>query len=164
MNREELRLERLDEPRKGWPEGPWKHEPDLVRWRDGDFVLVVLRTRLGSLCGYVGVPERHPWHGLDYDAVPVDAPGGLTFAAEGDEHRAPPSTEEPLTEAEEAQAMLVGSRSWWYLGFDCAHSFDYVPGLGIGNRDDYREVGYVVTEVTKILDAAKLADRVGRGR
>jgi hypothetical protein len=36
-----------------------------------------------SLCAYVGVPEEHPLAGFDYESLPVDCHGGLTFASKG---------------------------------------------------------------------------------
>jgi hypothetical protein len=40
----------------------------------------MVRNRVGGLCGYVGVPGGHPFHGKGYDDLPVVVHGGLTFA------------------------------------------------------------------------------------
>jgi hypothetical protein len=37
----------------------------------------------GGVNGYARIPEGHPWSGLDYDEIDVEAPGGLTFARDG---------------------------------------------------------------------------------
>jgi hypothetical protein len=37
------------------------------------------------LCAYVGVPESHPLAGQNYDDLPIQCHGGLTFAAKGGE-------------------------------------------------------------------------------
>lgn len=72
---------------------------------------LVIRNQLGSLCGYVGVPYGHPYfrkNYYDYDYyIPVH--GGITFSRFG----WPPLFKNGL----------------WYIGFDCAHFGDYVPGL-----------------------------------
>lgn len=51
----------------------------------------------GAVNGYVQVPQGHPWHGLDYDEIDVEAHGGLTFARDG------------------------------WIGFDTLHAWDYWP-------------------------------------
>lgn len=69
--------------------------------------------------GYVIIPEGHPLHGLDYDSIPVDVHGGLTWSCSGEEFKelisAGGGTEEELTEED-----LKG----WVVGFDTAHYGD----------------------------------------
>lgn len=52
----------------------------------------------GAVNGYARVPEGHPWHGLDYDDIEADAPGGLTYSTGG------------------------------WIGFDTLHAWDAWPG------------------------------------
>ena len=59
---------------------------------------VVIAHDMGHRCGYVGVPEDHPWHGKGYDDVDLDVHGGLTYADARDD-------------------------LWWF-GYDCAHLGD----------------------------------------
>ncbi len=48
--------------------------------------------------GYVKLPKNHKYYGVDYDNIPVDAPGGLTYSEQdGDE---------------------------WVVGFDTMHSWN----------------------------------------
>ena len=67
-----------------WGPGPWQDEPDKEQWADEatGYPCLIVRNRLGALCGYVGVPEGHPWHGKDYDDIEPcpDVHGGLTYA------------------------------------------------------------------------------------
>ena len=72
---------------------------------DGDLLGGTIKA--GWYCGYVAVPEDHPVYGKDYDDVPVDVHGGLTFAERSDD-KYPVKTKENL---------------WWF-GYDCAHSGD----------------------------------------
>ena len=58
----------------------------------------VIAHHMGHRCGYVGVPEDHPWHGKGYDEVDLDVHGGLTYADARDD-------------------------LWWF-GYDCAHAGD----------------------------------------
>jgi hypothetical protein len=153
--------------KSSWADGPWQAEPDKEQWADEATGLPCLlkRNPLGALCGYVGVSEGHPWHGQGYspgysgecddtelppalralDAVEVH--GGLTYAdscqdgPEGETicHVAAPGEPEPL---------------WWF-GFDCAHAFDYCPGMearsqairasspALAGADIYRTADYV---------------------
>lgn len=60
--------------------GPWKDEPDRVEWRCLGFPCLIVRNNSGALCGYVGVPPAHPWHGKKYDEVGAEVHGGLTYS------------------------------------------------------------------------------------
>jgi hypothetical protein len=95
-------------------EGPWLDEPDRVEWRAHGFVCLVVRGPVGALCGYVGVPPGHPWHGQGYDDVEAEAHGGLTYA----EHCAGHVCHVPAPGEPE---------HLYWLGFDCAHMHDYAP-------------------------------------
>jgi hypothetical protein len=131
----------------GWPDGPWRDEPDKKQWRDpatGLACLVVRSEHSGALCGYVGVTPGHPLYGRGYDDADVSVHGGLTFAGAcrpgGDEsvgicHRPEPGEPDHV----------------WWLGFDCAHLFDLAPGMTryMSVPDTvYRDLAYVEEQVT----------------
>ena len=152
-----------------WGPGPWLDEPDKMQWPDpatGLPCLIVRNTHVtGSLCGYVGVPDTHPWHGKDYNDLPdygPDVHGGLTFAA-------------PCTETDDETSHICHvpdpgepDNVWWF-GFDCGHSGDLSPAMearhrsspfgatvyGGGYRETYKTIAYVREEVTKL--AAQIA-------
>jgi hypothetical protein len=71
--------------RDGWPRGPWDNEEDSYEWRDEDTGLpcLIIRNSLGALCGYVGVPPWHPFHGCkddgSSDVGSMDVHGGVTY-------------------------------------------------------------------------------------
>lgn len=103
----------------------------------------VVRTRFGHRCGYVAVPEGHPWHGKGYDD-PVATTGpdldGLTVesafenlgvitafvagSSEGGIDR--------LAATPAGQVLVHGGVTYagpakdggWEFGFDCAHLDD----------------------------------------
>lgn len=151
----------------GWGQGPWQHEPDKVQWKDEPTGLDCLAVRGpgGHWCGYVGVPEGHALHGVDYDdayrvaakAKGIDPDrwyehdllgvhGGLTFAA----HCADGPEETSICHV---PAPGEPDHVWW-LGFDCAHSGDTSPKYdaeyGGAFRGHYRTLDYVRAEVTSL--------------
>lgn len=132
-----------------WGEGPWQDEPDKMQWTDEETGLACLvkRNALGALCGYVGIPEGHPWYRMDYGDIPAHAHGGLTYAGhcqEGDD---------------EAQTIchIPGPGepdNVWWAGFDCSHAYDLCPKTEAllretrfrrdgGTEDIYRHLAYV---------------------
>jgi hypothetical protein len=136
----------MAEQRKKWPDGPWNHEPDRVEWRsEHGFPCLILRSRLGALCGYVGLPPGHPMHGKEYGDVPVDVHGGLTYA----EHCNGEICHVPA-EGEPDDA--------YWLGFDCAHSQDIAPYMLVGGVNmtfqwsEYRSVAYVRAETERLAE------------
>ena len=158
-------MERIERKyRTDLPPGPWNNEPDKVQWPDPrtGLACMVRRGPMGNWCGYVGVPDTHPWHGRHYEDAPVEVHGGLTYAAlcDSDEetgicHVAGPGEPEPL---------------WWF-GFDCGHSWDLIPRFTapdiadrfgdplITQRGAYRDVAYVTAEVENL--ALQIANAAG---
>lgn len=107
---------------------------ELETWSDeweGYRLLAVKHPRMGHWCGYVGVPDTHEYHGKDYDDVPVEVHGGLTYASD----RAPRKDPDGL----------------WYLGFDCAHCGDLIPGIANYVGAPYTDLG----DTFKDLDFVK---------
>ena len=151
----------MADEKTGWGPGPWQDEPDKEQWPDEATGLpcLIKRNHFGSLCGYVGVSEGHPWFGKDYSDVPAEVHGGLTFAdscQEGDEARTichVPGPGEP-------------DRVWW-LGFDCGHAWDIAPAMDARGCErgwspirmpdtTYKTVGYVKAECARL--AAQVAE------
>jgi hypothetical protein len=117
-----------------WGDGPWQVEPDKVVWVDEATGLdcMIHRGNSGALCGYVGVPNGHQWYGQHYDNINtlgpgVDVHGGLTFSEKCDE-----------TATEDHGICHVPEpgrpHDVWWLGFDCAHGMDVMPGLEARTR------------------------------
>lgn len=142
--------------------GPWQDEPDRVEWRYGGMPCLIVRNRIGALCGYVGVSMPHPWWGRHYDAVRPypDIHGGLTYADHCSGHVC------------HVARPGEGDDVYW-LGFDCAHSGDLLPELVAmrafraesrlrwpGLPDDtYRDADYVMLEVESLARQAMEARR-----
>lgn len=140
-----------------WGDGPWQSEIDKRQWLDEATQLpcLIVRGPSGALCGYVGVPVDHPYHGKGYSEVDVDVHGGLTFA-----NKCSHGNEETLIchKVEPGEPDDV-----WWLGFDCAHSGDVCPkyaGALSGSSwlpETYKDVAYVEAEVRKL--AQQLSER-----
>ena len=67
---------------------------------------LTMHNGLGFRCGYVRLPAGHPWYGMNYDDIPADVHGGLTYAG----------YDEPCDKP--------GNDDAYWIGFDCAHSGD----------------------------------------
>jgi hypothetical protein len=130
---------------------PWQNEPDTVEFNYKGYDCLIQRVNhrpvhnpqdcLGHLCGYVDLPKGHKYYGKQYDEIPLDVHGGLTYA-EGKKNNV------------------------WTIGFDCAHFGDLIPGIyelrlhggplyGINfDRDDdiYRTVSFVENELKSLVD------------
>lgn len=143
--------------------GPWDSEPDKALWVDEATGLdcLIVRNALSALCGYVGVPPGHPWHGLDYEQVAADVHGGLTYSDRCQEDK-----EHGICHVPEPGRP----EEIWWLGFDCAHLGDLVPGMESVYRDAgvyqrltrthvYRDVAYVRDECTSLARQATEAAR-----
>jgi hypothetical protein len=167
---DEMQTHKID--RTGWPNGEWDAEPDRMQWQHGKIPCLIVRNSLGNLCGYAGVSRTHPFYRSDYDNVEVCVHGGLTY---GDTCQlGGPICHEP----EPGQPADV-----WWLGFDCAHLGDYVPGMHRTEieealaasrafiaqhvpgmkayiytrpQEPYRDINYVQGEVNRLAD--QLAD------
>jgi hypothetical protein len=152
----------LTEGNTHWTDpGPWHKEPDKVQWIDEatNYACLAVRGRLGVWCGYVGVPEQHPFYKVDCDDLPVSAHGGLTYSDLCQE------------EAPEGHGICHIPEpghpdNVWWLGFDCAHAFDLAPGMirldglpstGAGIfQEEYRTLAYVQRECESL--AAQLRE------
>jgi hypothetical protein len=70
-----------------------------------DITAIPRSTILRDMNVYMGVPADHPLAGHDYDSLPVDCHGGLTFADAGDGKYMP--------------------KGYYWYGYDYSHFGDY---------------------------------------
>ena len=135
-----------------WPEGKWKHEPDVIEWEDeetGYPCLIVRHPRIGHLCGYVAVPKKHPCFGLDDSDKrlhEIAVHGGVTFTGE--------------------RIKYSPIKNVWWIGFDCAHLDDACPTTddfdmktGLFKDGTYKDMNYVTKECG---DLAKQLNKIVR--
>lgn len=141
--------------RSNWPKGKWDEEPDRVDWTYMGYSCFVQRNDLGAWCGYVGVPVKHPAYGKDFMGVQVSVHGGLSYSDKCQGHVC--HTPEPG----------MPDDVWW-LGFDCGHGGDMVPGMeglihsyGIVRNISrhYRDVTYALRETRNLAKQLKEMER-----
>lgn len=158
----ELTWKNPNRDREGWGSGLWDDEPDKVQWSDRITGLpcLALRNHSGVWCGYVGVDRTHPYHSISYQSVnnhDLSVHGGLTYSNSCINEDTPESAICHIPDPGEPDDV-------WWLGFDCGHGFDYVPGMMrnfpelIRSQATYKTLDYVRGQCT--LLAAQLKERM----
>jgi len=143
-------------------DGPWKHEADKIAWSDKatGLACTILRHRDGSLGGYVSVPDSHPLHGFNHDAIParlgISVHGGLDFGEACEDGPEETSVCHP------SGASRAGHDPLWWFGFRCDRSYDYIPGrnprdndLGAEAGRTYKSEAYVYGQTVKLAHQLK---------
>ena len=145
----------LTDKKEKWGAGEWNHEPDKAQWINLDAKLdcLIVRNHMGALCGYVGVPKKHPFYQKSYSQVfetpdvEIRVHGGLTFNGL--------CLEFPNEDEGEGifHVVEVANKKVWWFGFDCAHCDDMVPGFGWDITPScayYRNFEYVARETNSL--------------
>lgn len=147
----------------------WKTEKIILH---RGLIGVVLFQKSGHRCGYVQVPEGHPYYGYEItyddnpDLEPPSVHGGVTFS-----------------ESSKGTGYPMETDGWW-IGFDCNHAHDgkdhdlaakYFPNsreeileekeiyesTALPKYETMRSLEYVTEETYKLLNF--LADRMEKG-
>jgi hypothetical protein len=122
-----------------------QHEPNYETFEYKGYYCVIKRMMYlgGQLNGYVRIPENHECYDKNYDDIvessAIECHGGLTFSGE-----------------------LYGETGY-YIGFDCAHAWDYMPFLQMQLPSStrfmehdpavtYKDINYVRNECKDIVD------------
>jgi hypothetical protein len=134
-------------------------EPSRIVWlSETGYPCILSRNHSGAWCGYVGIEPSHPvaqhstkdLQGGGDNYVDLEVHGGVTFG--------------PAV-ASWPQALCDADTNI-YIGFDCAHSIDWTPGLAEYNSRpllQYRDASYAREECEKLaaqLKALESADSV----
>lgn len=154
----------------------------VAQYEESGFHCAIVRHgSLGHLCGYVGVDQGHPWFGKFYDDIDTSVHGGLTFC--GSERHGSPEEKKMLRAlATKSEGVLRSGNHWkgfldaikskpresfgcypcdsgdidrWWVGFDCAHYGDSVPGASAGGI--YRDEAFVRGEISDLVRQAEAA-------
>ncbi len=157
-----------------WESGEWDFEPDQKNFITGSGLNAsILRvSHSGSLCGYVGVPVGHPWHGKEYSDTVMPSAAQLArpvdinkisilslFCSAGDDPAEGAridclvNAHGGLTYSGAGRESCGEDPAQWYFGFDCAHSGDLSPAMVARypqfriSDEEYRNFEYVQREV-----------------
>ena len=118
---------------------PWLTEPDRLEWTHEGYPCLAVRNSFGAWCGYVGVPESHPWYErCEADLADVQTHGRVSYA----DHCRGAVCHEAIVPV-------------WWVGFCCAYEFDGWPG----HEGPYRDVEYVRQQCANLVLQAKEAAR-----
>lgn len=123
----------------------WLKEPNVKHWIDlatGIECYILRHSQLLHLCGYIAVEPGHPWFGIDGETIEPHpcVHGGLTYSRDHKPENLPDGK--------------------WWLGFDCAHLGDLVPGAMVRTpekSDRYRDMKYVTQQCARLAEQAAAA-------
>lgn len=151
---------------EAWGPGEWVDEPDIFEFEHAGFTCFGSRVValdglnrdfliMGHWCGYVLIPQGHPWHGKEMEQIEAECHGGITHSKAG------------------------YLKDGWSVGFDCAHSGDLMPSMNALKKqlpkckifgeitdfierisyfkDIYRDIEYVKQECRTLAEDAKKA-------
>jgi hypothetical protein len=141
--------------KEGWGPGPWQDEQDAYAWKDASTGLDCRITRtpgVGILCGYVRIPYGHALY--NRKNIPrvfedlFNVHGGITYS--------------------EMEKNIIWK--WWkiivsrhelWVGFDTAHSDDYMPAMkNIRNNSWWASHGTYKDEMFVMTECANLARQI----
>lgn len=100
-------------------------------------VVLFVRTHR---CGYVCVPKNNPAYKMDYEDIPLEVHGGLTFASD------------TLSE-------IKPTPGDYWIGFDCAHAGDAMTG-DIGMISLHLREGHLWTAEETLQETKHLAEQL----
>ena len=138
-------------------ERPWLTEPMQMDFIHAGLQCAMRRGPFGAWCGYVGVPEEHPFYGVQYgDKVDFSDSGRLpidmqrlgpinVFISALDPDRDNNSIElcmilpchGGITFSGEGDHLPQASEKLWWLGFDCGHAWDLAPAICDSQHPDF---------------------------
>ncbi|WP_299198282.1 MULTISPECIES: hypothetical protein [Pseudomonadota] len=148
---------------------PWENEPDDVIWlhdASGYACQILRHPTQKYLCGYVTLPEDHPFHGIDYsDDIIIPEAIYKEIALEDDWpptkpkfiwHKTPTPlvtvSPERLLNAHGGITFSQEVKGQHVYGFDCGHSGDLSPvSLQFAVHGYvYRDWDYVTAETERL--------------
>lgn len=99
-------------------------------WESEGFKCKVIFARQSHRCGYVGVPKGHIAYDKDYDELPIDVHGGLTYGS------------------------IEGTVCWFR--FDCAHLGDKMAEMPeLSSKDHFWSLEETIKETEQMAKQFK---------
>jgi len=131
-----------------------------------DYISIIRRVPdMLHYCGYVGVLSAHPLYGIDYSSYSDEVNdllhphGGVTWVGHN-----PIGVDIADVPGSSSQIKRL-YENLWFIGFDCAHSGDLIPGMMTNKMLDimgsfslqgtnvYRDYNYLSSQVTKLYNS-----------
>lgn len=134
-------MDKFTVPRNEWLRGgAWDHEDDFEEITASDLTCVLQRDRLGHWCGYVALPDKHPWAKKTAESIKTSVYGGV---------------------------KTVGTLDGYdgtFVGFACAEPGDLQPTMMKWKRETlisgiYRDFEFAKAEVEKLAAAVVAAKK-----
>lgn len=149
--------------KSSWGEGLWSSEPDKVEFTDATTGLPCLIVRIpnGTLCGYVGISEEHPWFGIEYDkSVNRDKnrqnnTPEMLIVVHGDLNYSDFCQEDNKEHGVCHQALPGQPDKIWWYGFDTSHTGDLIPSRStfagrLNKNNIYRDIKYIKNQIASL--------------
>jgi hypothetical protein len=77
----------------------------VLDWFEDGIRRLICNIRGNHFTQYLGIPKDHPLAGFNYNDIPLNCHGGLTFSSKGD--------------------GKIHPKGYWWYGWDYAHIEDY---------------------------------------
>lgn len=145
------------------PPGVWDKEPDYAKFNYMGLKCVVRRNHFGAWCGYVKLPPGKLLNAVkrieqrrEYNSLYRKMRGGIGYNAKVLRNV---SVHGGLTYSGKLRRNRGGLERGLWVGFDCAHSCDFVPkmaSLSLSDHGQYRDLTYVIDETTSLAAQIKL--------
>jgi hypothetical protein len=145
--------------------GPWDDEPNRFNWSHAGLDCMLVRHGSSlNWCGYVGVKPDHKAFGKNYNDVQSGE-----WCCEKNEYKTPAifpdlDVHGGLTFSDQCGGVICHmsddpeDKTWW-LGFDCAHSGDALPGhwraeypFTPSAYETYKDMAYVKFETQRLAE------------
>ena len=100
-------------------ENTWKRDPSFGGWGNG----------------YIAIPEGHPWHGIEYDEIPI---AGLTYSQYAEENK-------------HSKMNNKIKHNDWLIGFDTFRSYE----SNLTKEDVKQRTLEIIKELEELAPVAK---------
>ena len=147
----------------------WENEPDEVDFEYKSLPCSIRRNLGGALCGYVGIPDRHPLFKVEYsdsseelvilrDAMleePIPENAGFSLLLSLFSGKVKPTPENILLVHGGITYSGIGwpqEGNYWWFGFDCTHSGDLSPKMDFNDGSVYRNIDYVKEQTEQLAE------------
>ena len=113
----------------------WDNEPDRVEFTHCGLRCLILRGPIGSLNGYVELPESSSAWGMDHTwDDPFEVHGGITFSGY-------------------LNSLQGESEMIYVIGFDTAHAWDLPPKMSWpASAGTYKNLEFVTNETKSLAE------------